>query len=102
MSSDGDEYLEREEEKGERGGQSNEIMTPELKRKRGPEEDHEVKRRKEFDSWKDLEDLMRARTPRGNRRRSERGEPSHHFIEIWEEVWDDDLKRAHRRNFYRK
>ena len=48
MNSEGDEFLEMEEEKEEGGEQSKEIITPELNRKRGPEKepnekDHEVK-----------------------------------------------------------
>ena len=101
MSSEGGEPLDMEEEKEER---SKEVMTWELKRKRDPEEepderDHEVKRRKEFDSWNDLEDLMKARVPRENSGRFEKGEPSDHFIEIWEEIWDGELERRHKMNF---
>ena len=39
---------------------------PKTPRKRKLEEDREVKRQKEFESWEDLEDLMKARIPRGN------------------------------------
>ena len=87
--------------------QSKDDMTPELKRKRDPEEepektDHEDKRRKEFDSWNDLEDLMRARAPRGSSGNFERGEPSNHFCVFWEEIWDDKLERRHKRRYAEK
>ena len=45
------------------------------------EEDHEVKRRKEFESWEDLEDLIRARMPMGNCRRRNEG-PSNLFTNV--------------------
>ena len=56
-------------------------------RKRKPEEDpdeedHDMKRIKEFESWKDLEELMRARVVRGNCRRRDEGPPNQ-FSEVW-------------------
>ena len=82
-------------------------MTPALKGKRGSEEepdekDNEVKRKKEFASWNDLENLMRARIPKESGRRFEKREPSYHFIEIWEEIWDDGLEKRHKKNLSRK
>ena len=74
-------------------------------RKRKPEEDpddkgHDVKRRKEFESWEDLEELMRERFIRGNWRRVDEG-PSNLFSNVWQEIWEDDLEEKHKRNFYR-
>ena len=68
-------------------------------RKRKPEEEPEVKRRKEFESWEDLEDLMESRMVTGNCRKGDEG-PSYLFTEVWQEVWEDDLEKEHRRNFY--
>ena len=45
------------------------------------DEDHNVKRRKEFESWKDLEELMRARVVRGNCKRGDKG-PSDRFADM--------------------
>ena len=42
---------------------------------------------------------MRARIPKENYRKGEQGEPSDHFIKIWEEVWDDELEKRHKENF---
>ena len=63
------------------------------------EEEHEVKQRKEFESWEDLEDLMRARMVIGNCSKGDEG-PSDLFVEVWWEMWEDDLEKEHRRNFY--
>ena len=57
------------------------------------EEDQEVKRRNEFESWKDLEDLTRARMLRGNYRRGDEG-PSDLFVDVWQEIWEDDLEKT--------
>ena len=58
MSSEGDEDLGTEETKSPPKNHNS--------RKRGPEEDlddedHEVKRRRESESWDDLKELMKAR-----------------------------------------
>ena len=47
----------------------------------------------------DLEDLMRARVPRGNCRTRDEA-PSDLFADVWQEISDDDLEKAHSRNFY--
>ena len=58
-----------------------------------------MKKRKEFESWDDLEELMRARVIRGNCRRGDEG-PSNLFSDVWQEIWEDDLEEEHKRNFY--
>ena len=74
-------------------------------RKRKPEEDpededHDIKQRKEFESWDDIEELMRARVVRGNCRRGDEG-PSDLFSDVWQEIWEDKLEEEHKKNFYR-
>ena len=57
-------------------------------RKRKPKEDlgdeeHEVKQGKEFESWEDLEELMKTRVLRGKKcRRADEG-PLDLFIDVW-------------------
>ena len=52
-------------------------MDPNLRKwkpKEDPDdEDHDVKWRKDFETWKDLEELMKARVVRGNCRRGDEG-----------------------------
>ena len=45
------------------------------------EEEHEVKRRKEFESWDDLKELMKSRMLRGNCKRANEG-PSDLFTDV--------------------
>ena len=49
------------------------------------DKDHDMKKRKELESWDDLEELMRARVVRENCRRGDEG-PSNQFSEVWQEV----------------
>ena len=49
------------------------------------EEDHKIKRKKDYDSWDNLEDLMRATTnPRSYSKRDEG--PSDLYAKVWEEI----------------
>ena len=56
-------------------GPHGELITPKRgKVKEDPDnEDHEVKRWKEFELWEDLKNLMSARIPRGNCRTRDEG-----------------------------
>ena len=99
---------EEEEENGGHDDVKDEETPPKNKnsRKRKREEDldqedHEIKREKEFESREDLEELMWARAPRGNYRKRDEG-PSNQSAEVWQEIWEDDLRKKHRRNFYRE
>ena len=65
------------------------------------EEEHELKWRKEFESWGDLEELTKARIVKGNCRRGDEG-PSNLFVDVWHEIWEDDLEKAHKKKFYSK
>ena len=72
--------------------------------KRKPEEglddeNHDVKRRKKFETWRDLEELIRARVVRGNYRRADEG-PLDLFTDAWQKIWEDDLEKEHKKNFY--
>ena len=62
---------------------------------------HAVKIRKEFEWWEGLDDLMRARIPWGNCRTRGEG-PSDLFADVWQEIWEDDVKKAHKKNLYGK
>ena len=48
------------------------------------EEDPEVKWRKDFESWEDLEDLMRVRIPRRNCRTRDEG-----LLDLFADVWQE-------------
>ena len=44
---------------------------------------------------------MRARMVRGNCRTRDEG-PLDLFKDVWQEFWEDDLGKEHKRNFYSK
>ena len=99
----------RSEEKGDKAsGQAEKEIDKsprksENSKKRKPEkdpddEDHEIKRRMEFESWEDFDDLMRARIPKGNDRTRGEG-PSDLVAGVWPEIWQGDIEREYKRNF---
>ena len=42
---------------------------------------------------------MKARIPRRNYRNRDEG-PLDRFADVWQEIWEDDLEKEHRRKFY--
>ena len=42
---------------------------------------------------------MRIRAVRGDYRRGDEG-PLDLFADVWQEIWEDDLEKEHKKNFY--
>ena len=63
------------------------------------EEDHEIKNRKEFETWEDVENLTRVTAPRENCRTRDKGSLEV-FADVWQEIYEDDLEKENKRNFY--